>query len=214
LKNFNMQTSAYSPKAKSMTFARRFGKVLPALRKQSGVVLIIALILLVVISLLAITSMRGAGSAERVAGNVRTTELATQAAEMALRHCESSAIQLARKPANTDPSFYTTTFTIGSIAPVSSVQWQSTATWDSSTANTATYVLPASTFVVGGTSTYKRPPECMVELLSGGMPTVDATVTTPSAFVITARGFGPEVDAGVGRPQGSEIWLQSTIEIP
>jgi type IV pilus assembly protein PilX len=185
---------------------------LPAPQKQNGVVLIIALILLVVISLLAITSMRGAGSAERVAGNVRTTELATQAAETALRHCESSAIQLARNTANTDATFYTTTFTIGSIAPVNSTLWQSTATWDSSSANTATFVLPASTFVVGGTSTYKRPPECMVELLSGGMPTGAASVT-PSAFVVTARGFGPEVAAGVGRPQGSEIWLQSTIEI-
>jgi type IV pilus assembly protein PilX len=176
------------------------------------VVLIIALILLVIISLLAITSMRGAGSAERVAGNVRTTELATQAAEIALRHCESSAVQLARNTANTDPTFYTTTFPIGSIAPINSVQWQSTTTWDSSSANTATFVLPASTFVVGGTSTYKRPPECMVELLSGGMPTGAGSVT-PSAFVVTARGFGPEVAAGTGRPQGSEIWLQSTIEI-
>jgi type IV pilus assembly protein PilX len=213
LKNLNMQTSADSPKTKSMTCTRRFGRGLPARRNQSGVVLIIALILLVVISLLAITSMRGAGSAEKVAGNVRTTELATQAAEVALRHCESSAIQLARNTANTDATYYTTTFTIGSIAPVNSVQWQSTATWDSSSANTATFVLPASTFVVGGTSTYKRPPECMVELLSGGMPTGAGSVT-PSAFVVTARGFGPEVAAGAGRPQGSEIWLQSTIEIP
>jgi type IV pilus assembly protein PilX len=211
-RNFNMQTLAQLPKATGMTRACRFGKALPVPRNQSGVVLIIALILLVVISLLAITSMRGAGSAEKVAGNVRTTELATQAAEMALRHCESSAIQLARNTPNTDPNFYATTFPIGSIAPVNSVQWQSTTTWDSTTANTATFVLPASTFVVGGTSTYKRPPECMVELLSGGMPTGAASVT-PSAFVITARGFGPEVATGAGRPQGSEIWLQSTIEI-
>jgi hypothetical protein len=52
----------------------------------------------------------------------------------------------------------------------------------------------------------------MVELMSGGMPTGTASVT-PSAFVITARGFGPEVAAGSGRPQGTEVWLQSTIEI-
>jgi hypothetical protein len=52
----------------------------------------------------------------------------------------------------------------------------------------------------------------MVELLSGGMPTGAGSVI-PSAFVITARGFGPEVAADAGRPKGSEIWLQSTIEI-
>jgi type IV pilus assembly protein PilX len=179
---------------------------------QQGVVLIIALILLVVISLMAVTSMRNAGSAESVAGNVRTTELATQAAEIALRHCESSAIQLATNTASSEATFYSTNFPISSIAPISSAVWQSTATWDSSSANTATYVLTTATFEVGGATTYKRPPECMVELVSGGMPTGAASVT-PSAFVITARGFGPEVAAGSGRPQGSEVWLQSTIEI-
>lgn len=180
--------------------------------RQHGVVLIVALILLVVISLLAITSLRNAGSSESIAGNVRTTELATQAAEIALRHCEASAVQLATNAAASDAAFYTTDFPISSIAPVDSALWQSTATWDSSTANTATYILPTTTFVVGGTTTYKRTPECMVELVSGGMPTGAASVT-PSAFVITARGFGPEVAAGSGRPQGSEVWLQSTIEI-
>lgn len=179
---------------------------------QSGVVLIIALILLVVISLLAVTSLRNAGSSESIAGNVRTTELATQAAEMALRHCEASAIQLASNLMASEPAFYATDFPIASIAPVNSNLWQNTSTWDSSTANTATYILPTTTLVVGGTNTYKRHPECMVELVSGGMPTGAASVT-PSAFVITARGFGPEVAAGTGRPQGSEVWLQSTIEI-
>jgi type IV pilus assembly protein PilX len=183
-------------------------------RQQSGVVLIIALILLVVISLLAVTSLRNAGSSESIAGNVRTTELATQAAEIALRHCESSAIQLATNALSTDATYYTTTFQISSIAPANTNLWQSTATWDSSTANTATYILPSANFAVGGTSTYKRPPECMVELVSGGMPNPDGvTNVTPSAFVITARGFGPEVAAGSGRPQGSEVWLQSSIEL-
>ena len=180
--------------------------------QHHGFVLIIALILLVVISLLTVTSMRGAGSAESIAGNVRTTELATQAAEIALRHCESSAAQLATNTAATDPAFYTTDLVITKISPITSSLWKSTTTWDSST-STATYILPTSNFPVGGTTTYKRAPECMIELLSGSMPTGTASVT-PSAFVITARGFGPEVAAGTGRPQGAEVWLQSTIEIP
>ncbi|MEI8169007.1 MAG: PilX N-terminal domain-containing pilus assembly protein [Rhodoferax sp.] len=180
-------------------------------RRQSGVVLIIALILLVVISLLAVTSLRNAGSSESIAGNVRTTELANQAAEIALRHCESSTIQLATNIASTDPAFYTTDLAIAIISSINSVLWQSTSTWDSGT-STATYILPTSTFPVGSTTTYKRSPECMVELVSGTMPTGTASVT-PSAFVITARGFGPEVAAGTGRPQGSVVWLQSTIEI-
>jgi type IV pilus assembly protein PilX len=172
------------------------------------VVLIIALILLVIISLLAVTSMRSAGSAEAVAGNVRTTELATQAAEIALRHCESSAIKIVKVNSGdttSDEAIYPTTFVTGAISVANTAQWQSTATWDS---GTASFVLP--TDLVGGTATYKRPPECMIELTSSGLP---ATVVPPASFVITARGFGPEVAAGTGRPQGSEVWLQSTIEI-
>ena len=46
-------------------------------RRQQGVVLVIALILLVLISLLAVNSVKNSGSSESVAGNVRTTELAT-----------------------------------------------------------------------------------------------------------------------------------------
>ena len=206
-----MSQSAHSSRRSSLHGLQRTCAAISSGRQQ-GVVLIIALILLVVISLMAITSMRNAGSAESVAGNVRTTELATQAAEIALRHCESSAIQLATNTASSETAFYSTDFPISSIAPISSALWQSTATWDSSSSNTATYVLATATFAVGGTTTYKRPPECMVELMSGSMPTGTASVT-PSAFVITARGFGPEVAAGSGRPQGSEVWLQSTIEI-
>jgi hypothetical protein len=62
--------------------------------------------------------------------------------------------------------------------------------------------------------TYRREPECMVEplpvMLSNG------TVVNTSSFVITARGFGPEVAAADGsrsRPVGSEVWLQSNIQL-
>jgi type IV pilus assembly protein PilX len=186
-------------------------------KKQRGVVLIVALILLVVISLLAVTSMRGASSAESIAGNVRTTELATQAAEIALRHCESSAVQLAKNTISTDAAFYSTDFPIASISPIGSTPWESTATWDTATASsTVTYALSLDRLNRPSPelATYKRPPECMVGLLSGGMPTGLASVT-PSAFVVTARGFGPEVPAATTRvrPDGSEVWLQSTIEI-
>ena len=177
-------------------------------RGERGVVLIIALILLVVISLFAVTSMRNAASSEAVAGNVRTTELASQAAEIALRHCEASATKIVAVNGGDTTSTvatYTTTFASSSISVANSVQWKSTTTWD---AGTVPYVLPST--MVGGTTTYKRAPECMIELLTGG---TGATAVAPTAFVITARGFGPEVAAGTGRPDGTEVWLQSTIEI-
>jgi type IV pilus assembly protein PilX len=174
-----------------------------------------ALVLLIVMSLLAVTSMRNAGSAESVAGNVRTTELAAQAAEIALRHCESSAIMITKAPTlTTDPAYYSSTLVAANVLrATTAIAWQTIGTWDS--ASTSVYILP--TTVVGGTSTFKRPPECMVESLNGvTAPTFGASAT--DAFLITARGFGPEVPALVTagtriRPVGTEVWLQSTIEI-
>lgn len=173
---------------------------------QRGIVLIMAMIMLVVISLLAVTSIRSASLSESISGNVRTTELATQAADIALRHCESSAIRIAKNNSGDTTSTqanYSTTFTSANISALNSSAWQNTATWDGSS-STFVFILPAT--LVGGTATYKRPPECMVEWLTG-------STVIPTAFLITARGFGPEVASGTGRPQGSAVWLQSTIEL-
>ena len=74
-------------------------------------------------------------------------------------------------------------------------------------------VLPNA--LVGGNGTYKRPPECMIEnipIIKAGTSTVNNT----ASYVITARGFGPEVaaaDASRTRPMGSEVWLQSHLEL-
>ena len=182
----------------------------PRHQAERGIVLVIALILLVIISLLAVTSLRNAGSSESVAGNVRTTELATQAADIALRHCESSAIKITKLIANASDTSaqatYPTTLVEANVQRVSTAdQWKSVTNWDSTT-TTAVFVLPSD--LVGNTATYQRPPECMVESLTGVTPT-----GPPASFVITARGFGPEVAAGTGRPAGTVVWLQSTIEI-
>lgn len=178
----------------------------PGHRDERGVVLVIALILLVIVSLLAVTSMRNAVSTESVAGNVRTTELATQAAELALRHCESSALRIklrlrgdnASAEANYDAAGFPSAAVLATVD-----HWKSVAHWDTPT--TAVFVLPSE--LVGGTATYQRPPECMVESLT--------SVLAPSAFLVTARGFGPEVaaaDSNRTRPTGTVVWLQSTFE--
>lgn len=188
----------------------------PSRRKaQTGIVLIVSLIMLVVISMLAVLSMRNTASTEQVAGAVRTTELATQAAEIALRHCEQSLMEVIKVAGGAAPS-YTTTFTLEKILPASSVSlWQSTTVWDS--ASTATFVLPMAMLNQAGMAydTFKRPPECMVAPLVV-VPNGSSVPTSTSAFVITARGFGPEVAAANpsrSRPVGTEIWLQSRITL-
>ncbi len=180
-------------------------------RKQGGIVLIIAMILLIVISMLAVTSLRNSGSNEVVAANVRTTELATQAADIALRHCENSVIELVTTNAGRTSTGYSTAITNANLLTATTpANWTVTSNWDGSS-STLAYILPTS---LVGTSTYKRPPECMIEHLAI-MPAGSGVVNNTASYVITARGFGPEVasDPNHGRPSGSEVWLQSQIEL-
>jgi type IV pilus assembly protein PilX len=187
----------------------------PATRREGGVVLFIALVMLVVISLLATLSIRSAMSSESVSGNVRTTQMASQAAELALRYCENAVVANVRS---------STALPAGMAVQVagSTPVGISTTVWDTNRSGIV-YVLPSST--VNGTVTYKRMPECIAEQV----PTVSTaggttTLSTTSTFLVTARGFGPEVAGcdstifppGAGacsRPDGSEVWLQSTLEV-
>jgi type IV pilus assembly protein PilX len=188
---------------------------------QRGIVLIMALIMLVVISLLTAISVRNATSSEGVNANVRQTQLAGQAAETALRYCEQGVIDVLSASTSTfvfsvsvPPSSATVTlsgthfqsFVTGT--PTSMVP----ANWDSNAGTYPILVLPtASVNRAGITSTFSRPPECMIERLS---PSTSAKAS--KNFTITARGFGPEVaaaDASRTRPIGAEVWMQSTLEL-
>jgi type IV pilus assembly protein PilX len=168
-------------------------------------VLIIALIMLTIISLLATFSMRNAGTSEKISGNTRTTQMAQQAAEIALRYCEDAVVQTV-----------TGTGTLVSLPTINAYSsppnWKNVAgNWDVAPA-AKVFVLPSASVNAGTSTTYPRFPECMVE----SMQVLDATgaVSTTSTYVITARGFGPEVaavDNNRSRPVGSEVWLQSSI---
>ncbi|MCX8521356.1 MAG: PilX N-terminal domain-containing pilus assembly protein [Rhodoferax sp.] len=189
--------------------------------QQHGVALVIALILLVVLSLLAATTLRNAASTEQVNSNVRQSLLAQQAAETALRYCEDAVVNWSSSAPVTAPLRFTTPASANPAdlqasmilelvaAPISQVA----SNWDASSSNDYPLILPLTVVNPPGASynTYQRPPECMIERLS------PATANTyDSNFTVTARGFGPEVsaaDSSRSRPIGSEVWLQSTIEL-
>lgn len=177
--------------------------------KLRGVVLIVVLIVLGLLSLLAATSLHNASSTESISGNVRTTELATQAAEIALRHCE----ELAKKNAEDNETLMDT------------MVWTIAANWDKTTST----AIPIPWDKVNS-SVYKRQPECYVEalmVLDTGQDVVDVNnkdivlskdgiaTNSNTTYLITARGFGPEVaeaDTNRSRPVGTEVWLQSQIQ--
>lgn len=62
-----------------------------ALARQRGVVLIVALVVLLVLSMLGVSSMQGTVMEERMAGNMYDRNIAFQAAEAALRAGETDA---------------------------------------------------------------------------------------------------------------------------
>jgi Tfp pilus assembly protein PilX len=174
----------------------------------TGAVLIIVLIMLALLSMTAATSMRNAQSTEAISGSTRNTELASQAAEIALRHCEASVKKrMAMKNSGTESEAarYVTTFTEAHITSTDKPPaWHDAAgQWD--TPSQYVFVLPLD--LLGKASLYKRAPECMVESL---------TKTPKYHFIITARGFGPEVAAAGtkgSRPLGTEVWLQTHITL-
>ncbi len=173
-----------------------------AKQAQAGVVLIMSMVMLVIVSLLVATAMKSALSSESISGSVRLNQLAHQSAEAALRFCEDAAIKtLSGTPVSG--------FSIQ--AQSSSLQGNSTTIWDD-TSSTAVYALALSSVNNNG-QPYKRPPECIAEQLApAGSAKADMLIA------ITARGFGPEVaplqsGATNRRPAGSEVFLQSTLEL-
>ncbi len=183
-----------------------------------------ALIMLVIISLLTAVTVRSAASSEGISANSRQTQLAAQAAETALRYCEQGVIDVLSAststyvfnvsvpPSSTSVVISGTHFQtlISAATPTSMI----TTNWDvaNPTIANSILVLPTSSVNRSGiTTTFSRPPECMIERLS---PSTSSTYS--KNFTITARGFGPEVaaaDAARSRPVGSEVWMQSTLEL-
>lgn len=183
-------------------------------RRERGVVLIVSIVLLAIVSILAALSTRNAASSENLSGNVRLTELAMQAAEIALRHCEQSVAEVIAVDGGASETYPTLGFTMGHILAVGSeAHWESASAWDTPTA--PVYVFPLAQMNQPGlAATYRRSPECMAGRLQFVLP--GGSISTNKLFVITARGFGPEVpaaDPNRSRPDGSEVWLQSHIEL-
>lgn len=183
---------------------------------QSGVSLIIVLIMLVIIGLTSAAAIRKATSGERATNNIRMQNLAQQYAEAALRYCETEVAKTDATRAqnslknaniyNDNPAAPGTA--VNANYPASG--WSQTRTWTSAGGGAAASktVVPAAQ--VASTDSAFTPstlPQCVVErsMLPDGVTTVT---------VITARGFSPDYarkDAATElTASGSVVWLQST----
>ncbi|RYF55406.1 MAG: hypothetical protein EOO27_21170 [Comamonadaceae bacterium] len=167
---------------------------------QKGVVLAMALILLVIISIVAVVAARSSISGEQVSKSLRTNAVAMEAAETAMRYCESevlanrTTVKVAELPLTGDP-----------------VLWQTRSNWADSTIAT---VVPDAVANSANPNARKLPvaalPRCVVEryplrALPGATPR--------ESYLVTAIGYSPDYTANAaGRLQsGSEVWLQSIV---
>jgi type IV pilus assembly protein PilX len=170
----------------------------PRPRAQGGIALVVVLILLLVMSLLAIFSLRGTMMEERMAANMRDRSLSFQAAEAALREGEQLAAGKPALPANGCAA--------GLCAiplPTDTPRWQDATVWAG-----------ARTAIVDFNGETARP-QYIVELLADNVPVVtscpdiedvDSVCSgTERRYRITARSTAD------GR---AEVMLQSHYAVP
>lgn len=182
------------------------------LASARGVALVIALILLIVITISSMMIMRSSLFSDMVSKNMRSQNLAMQAAEIALRFCE-------RQVADSTAGFRVFALNNSAITD----EWQLAANWTA--ASNRVNTVPAA--FIGATVNFPVAPECIVRRLSYEEAYDGAAVPRNAAkpedrgvppeyiffFRITARGYSPdyERDANGNAVSGAEIWLQSTV---
>lgn len=164
-------------------------------RRQSGVALIVALVVLVIVALTSASVMRGALSADLVANNTRVQTLAAQAAHIALRYCENELQQ------------NVPTVTVLSLG--ATPQFENMENWADGSTKIKT-IDPK--YMSSDLSTFKpdKMPQCMVEEhdLNGDR----AYRIGQDALQVTARGFSPDYQVEDGKlVSGSVVWVQSLI---
>lgn len=178
--------------------------------RSGGVVLVLALVLLVVMTVSSVVAMRGATASDMVSQNIRSQNLALQAAEIALRYCERQLMN----------SGTLNVFSLNNGAVRD--EWRTASNWTDTTRVNTT---PSS--FLGSTVTYATAPQCIVRRLSYdemyGSIDMDQITIRPedrgvqpgSVFIfrITARGFSPDFQRNSSGKSisGSEAWVQSTI---
>ena len=160
-------------------------------RRQRGVTLLVALIVLVIIGLTSASVMRSVLSTDLVANNARVQTLATQAAQIGLRYCEAQAIN----DANGTP---------GALPEVPADYWSDVGHW--SEAKTGIYDVPEDFMLsANGTFSPAHLPQCMAQ---------KATLDGKTTYVVTAKGYSPDYDDADNdgyTDSGSVVWLQSIV---
>jgi type IV pilus assembly protein PilX len=169
-------------------------------RAQGGIALVVVLVLLLVMSLMAVLSLRGTLLEERMSANMMDRSLSFQAAEAALREGEAYA---ATKPVL--PASGCSNGVCAIAAPTDTPRWKDATVW----ANARSAVVN----VGGMTAT----PRYIVELLADNVP-AHGTCTTSEDVSPDAACTGTEhryrITARSQAAGRAEVMLQSHYAVP
>jgi len=149
---------------------------IPARSRQSGVVLVIALILLVILSMIGVTVARMQTVEERMARNEDNRQLSLQAAEAALRNAEDGLLSspgISQFAANTG-GYYVMSPTTGSVLPT--INW-------TVPAQVTTYSGPALSAIPAAA----RTPKIVVEYMGGVALPGEDQANPPITYRVTVQ---------------------------
>jgi type IV pilus assembly protein PilX len=180
--------------------------------RQQGIVLAMALILLVIISLVGALAIRNSTASEKTVNSLRSNSVAMAAAETGLRYCELVVQGINNGPTALVPAATIARATVSatiSDANTSTAVWQSSATWSSTSlviTVPTTFYQSQSAEAANGVN-LKNAPVCVIQ------PYFNASVSTGTGSVVTARGFGndAQINGNKAVTEGSEVWLQSIL---
>lgn len=166
------------------------GAPFPDKQREHGAVLVVGLIMVLLISIIGISAIRGSNLQEAIAGNMRERNLAFQASESALRIGESSVSDTKSRPVMSDTSgLYNDTYK----TPASSILTFSAANWIDATKVKITtlglaYVAQQPSYVVEQLD----PDFGAGAAMEGSGIDADAILITGdiTPYRVTSRGFG------------------------
>jgi type IV pilus assembly protein PilX len=164
-------------------------------RKQSGAVLLVGLIMVLLISIISISAIKGSNLQEAIAGNMRERNLAFQSAESGLRAGETVVADYSARPIITSNNgLYNDTFLTPatSVLTFSNDDWKNTSKVSVTTLNLA-YVARQPSYVIEQTNPDVG--DCAKSEGSGIDSQAMQTTGDCVPYRITARGFGGVVDS-------------------
>jgi type IV pilus assembly protein PilX len=169
---------------------------------ERGVVLIVVLVMLVIIGFMSVSVMRGAVEADQMSNSNRAQNQASEAAQLALRYCETAIL-------TADPTLTIRAAPANNDTPM---LWLTKANWVGDQA-LALEVPAAALKPTGMGSTLKRP-QCLAQFGPLAIAAAGAGVGNTDQVILTVRGFSADYtqDSTSNTLQsGSVVWLQSTI---